>query len=134
MKPNDLILVAYAGTFSLFCYKTEDLCELVEKEGYFSKMKGTLRKGDVIFIDCPDKKTIYSVLDNECAVSDMMSRLSGLSGSSSPAFKTQENIVDVIIEDLPEKYDSFELDENFRSLSLVVNDILAVLRAVKILG
>lgn len=57
---KNLVLVAYAGSFSLFSYKTADKTSEVLKTGYLTSSH--IRAGDAVLVFCSDKTVLCEVL------------------------------------------------------------------------
>ena len=58
--PNNLSALTYANGFTLWHYKTADVAEDVDSQGYFNPAAGMLRVGDFIFANANITGTVES--------------------------------------------------------------------------
>lgn len=141
---NNLALIAYAGSFSLFHYKAgeKETFKDITSEGFFSGAK-FLSKGCVLYVTAEGETRQFYVDDNinivdmaadvdpEKVVTDkLISQVAGkLRSLAEDDAKNDDDNVSVSIKDFtPKKTDIAQVDENMSVLAEIVNAMLAVLR------
>lgn len=124
---KNLILTAYAGSFSLFAYRTEDKAADVLKTGYLTSSH--IRAGDAVLVYAKDKTMLCEVVKE----SDKL-KLKIISGSSGKAFEAQEAIADLPFKEIPANAPNLskEVNERLKSVTETVNNILITLRTIGI--
>lgn len=130
---KNLVLVAYAGSFSLFSYKTTDKTSEVLKTGYLTSSH--IRAGDAVLVFCSDKTVLCEVLKKgdrlRLNVISGGAETSGAAEASGISFECQPAVADLEFKEIAEGAPlAAEVNERLKALTDKVNNTLAVLRAV----
>lgn len=124
---KNLVLVAYAGSFSLFSYKTADKTSEVLKTGYLTSSH--IRAGDAVLVFCSDKTVLCEVLKKGDRL--RLNVISGGAETSGISFECQPAVADLEFKEIVEGASlAAEVNERLKALTDKVNNTLAVLRAV----
>jgi len=124
---KNLVLVAYAGSFSLFSYKTADKTSEVLKTGYLTSSH--IRAGDAVLVFCSDKTVLCEVLKKGDRL--RLNVISGGAETSGISFECQPAVADLEFKEIVEGAPlAAEVNERLKALTDKVNNTLAVLRAV----
>ena len=124
---KNLVLVAYAGSFSLFSYKTADKTSEVLKTGYLTSSH--IRAGDAVLVFCSDKTVLCEVLKKGDRL--RLNVISGGAEASGISFECQPAVADLEFKEIVEGAPlAAEVNERLKALTDKVNNTLAVLRAV----
>ena len=124
---KNLVLVAYAGSFSLFSYKTADKTSEVLKTGYLTSSH--IRAGDAVLVFCSDKTVLCEVLKKGDRL--RLNVISGGAETSGISFECQSAVADLEFKEIVEGAPlAAEVNERLKALTDKVNNTLAVLRAV----
>lgn len=124
---KNLVLVAYAGSFSLFSYKTADKTSEVLKTGYLTSSH--IRAGDAVLVFCSDKTVLCEVLKKGDRL--RLNVISGGAETSGISFECQPAVADLEFKEIVEGAPlAAEVNERLKALTDKVKNTLAVLRAV----